>query len=362
MDAIRTLFTLQWTQQPKFHPLPDTISRSWVHTRNGDLELLVASPASSSSRTTSAPVIFIHGGAGHAAVWLEWMAYLTTCYSAATYAFSIRCHGASYAVPYLKMTWGTSLDDLASDLEACIEEVRKREGVWPIIVAHSSGGGLTQYALHKGLVKARALVLVGSVPHWGNMQVYWNWFRRIDPWFGPRALFHLYHPNSPLSTPRLVYNAFFGTDYSIRNVPEFMKWMSNYEAMYWPLGMAGKGWGLSNRSWLRPMDILRNLELESGGDKVAVIIGSEDKMMQGTQERIVREYRQGIQQLRESKKADVELEEGTVGKSLQISKVILEGAGGGVRLVEVEGAGHHTQNDVQWKETVEALRRFCEQA
>jgi hypothetical protein len=84
--------------------------------------------------------------------------------------------------------------------------------------------------------------------------------------------------------------------------------------------------------------------------------------MQGTQERIVREYRQGIQQLRESKKADVELEKGTVGKSLQISQVILEGARGGVRLVEVEGAGHHTQNDVQWKEAVEALRRFCEQA
>ena len=34
---------------------------------------------------------------------------------------------------------------------------------------------------------------------------------------------------------------------------------------------------------------------------------------------------------------------------------------GRVRLVQVKNAGHHTQNDVQWEEAAEALRRLAEQ-
>jgi pimeloyl-ACP methyl ester carboxylesterase len=97
------------------------------------------------------------------------MTHLSETYGAHTYAYSLRNHGTSFPVPYLRMVWGTSFDELASDLVAAIKEAQQREGQELIFVAHSSGGGLAQYVLSKGLAKARALALVGAVPHFGNV-------------------------------------------------------------------------------------------------------------------------------------------------------------------------------------------------
>ena len=100
---------------------------------------------------------------------LEWMTCLSDHYGARTYAYSLRNHGASFAVPYFQMVWRTSFDDLASDLMAAINETQQREKQELVFVAHSSGGGLSQYVLSEGLVNARALALVGAVPHFGNV-------------------------------------------------------------------------------------------------------------------------------------------------------------------------------------------------
>lgn len=362
MEAIRSLSTLQWAQEPKFHPLPANITREFVKTPGGPIELLMSDSAVKDSDTRKPPICFAHGGEGHACVWLEWMEYLSTCYNGRTYAYSLRCHGASYVVPYWKMVWQTSLDDLASDLVASLEEVRLREGQDPILVAHSSGGGLSQYILSKGQAKARAIALIGSVPHWGNVSVYFNWFRRIDPWFCVRNILHLYHPNSPLSSPRLVHNAFFGPRYPISRVPEFMKWMSNYEAMWWPFGMAGRGWGIEHRTWLDTKDIVSNIvDWSNFSDKVMVMIGTEDKMMRGTEGRMVEEYREGIEKMRQDGTIEIDPSPNQTPDNVQVDDIISEARHGGVRLVKVQDAGHHTQNDVQWREAAEALRSFADQ-
>ena len=141
--------------------------REFVKTPAGEIELLVAEPRERETEKT--PIFFVHGGNGHAAVWLEWMTHLSETYGARTYAYSLRNHGASFAVPYFNMVWGTSLDDLAEDLVAAIKEAQRREGQELVFVAHSSGGGLSQYVLSKGFVKARGLALVGAVPHFGNV-------------------------------------------------------------------------------------------------------------------------------------------------------------------------------------------------
>lgn len=167
LDAIMSYWTLRWTQQPRFHPLPSNITRQFVKTPAGDIELLIAEPRSRDPE--EAPIFFVHGGNGHAAVWLEWMTHLSETYGARTYAYSLRYHGASFPVPYLRMVWGTSLDDLAGDLVAAVKEAQEREGQELVLVAHSSGGGLSQYVLSKGLVRARGLALVGAVPHFGNV-------------------------------------------------------------------------------------------------------------------------------------------------------------------------------------------------
>jgi pimeloyl-ACP methyl ester carboxylesterase len=358
MEVIHSFFGLRWSQQPKFHPLPAHILREFVKTPNGQLELL-ASKSRCRDKASKPPIFFVHGGEGHASVWLDWMTHLSTCYNGNTYAYSLRCHGASHVVPYFQMTWKTSLDDLASDLAACVWQVVHWEDQEPIVVAHSSGGGLAQFSLSNGLFKARALMLVGAVPHWGNMDVYWNWFRRIDPWFSIRMIFHLYHPNSPLSSPKLVHNAFFGPEYPLSKVPEFMRWMSNYEAMWWPFGMAGQGWSLTYRTWLEPVKILKNItHWDRTSDKVAVMIGTQDKMMRGTEGRMVKEYREGMTQIYTNLGVDAE---GALTHSSLIRGPIREHQSLGVRLIEVENAGHHTQNDVQWEEAAEAVRRFADQ-
>lgn len=81
------------------------------------------------------------------------------------------------------MTWGTGLKDLADDVECVWEEVLRRERkrrqvddveneesneVLPVLVGHSSGGGLAQYVLSEGYVKAEALVLCGAIPGTGG--------------------------------------------------------------------------------------------------------------------------------------------------------------------------------------------------
>lgn len=290
------------------------------------------------------------------------MTHLSETYGARTYAFSLRNHGASFSVPYFRMVWLTSLDDLALDLTSAIKEVTSREGQPPIIVAHSSGGGLSQYVISKGQVQARALALVGAVPHFGNFHVYFNWFTRIDRWFMARNFAHLCHPNSGLNTDRLVYNAFFGHEYPFAKVSEFRKWMSSYECMWWPYSMSGSGWTVKNMKWLSPLDILRNVVNWTGEeDKVMVMIGTEDLMMGGTERRMVSEFQEAIQELKADKMIDlpVEKENKVVEK---VDKYVREERQGGVRLVEVLNAGHHTQNDVQWREACEALRRFAAQA
>ena len=100
---------------------------------------------------------------------LEWMTHLSQTYGGRTYAFSLRNHGASFPVPYFRMVWLTSFDDLASDLAISIKEATSREGQEPLVVAHSSGGGLSQYIISQGLVTVRGLGLVGAVPHFGNV-------------------------------------------------------------------------------------------------------------------------------------------------------------------------------------------------
>lgn len=274
------------------------------------------------------------------------MTHLAEVYGARTYAYSMRNHGASFSVPYFRMVWLTSFDDLASDLISAIDEATKREGQAPVVVAHSSGGGLSQYIISQGTVKARALALVGAVPHFGNVHIYFNWFTRIDRWFMLRNFAHFCHPNSGLNTDQLVYNAFFGSEYPLAKVKEFRKWMANYECMWWPYSMGGSGLSIKTRRWLSPLDILRNIVSWTGNeDKIMVMIGTEDLMMGGTERRMVTEFQEGIRTLGAEKKLDIPVEKEKVIVQ-KVDKYVTEERQGGVRLVEVLNAGHHTQVSV----------------
>ena len=69
MEAFRSLFTLQWSQEPRFQPLPANIARLYVNTAEGDLELLVSQfHTKAQAGNPMPPIFFVHGGEGHAAV------------------------------------------------------------------------------------------------------------------------------------------------------------------------------------------------------------------------------------------------------------------------------------------------------
>ena len=365
LNSLQSLWTLRWRQQPpQYRPLPPHIERTFVPTPSGDLELLISRPKqfnTSPSRVRQPPVLFVHGGFGSAGVWLEWMTYLhESGYNGILYACSLRNHGASYSVPFWKMVWQTPLEACATDLLACLKHAKADAGEDLVLIGHSSGGGLSQYVLSKGECQARALCLVDAIPHFGSFDVYWNWFKQ-DPWFPMRSWLHLQHPTSPLSSVSLVHGAFFGSRYPRSRVPEFMRWMPAYESMRWPMGMTGNfgDWWRGRCTWLEPRSILKSIARppnERNLDRVCIVVGSEDMMMDlGMCRRQAAEYREANSEAeRETEPLSVSYRR---GNDEMIDGVRIE-KNQGVRLVVVEGAGHHSQNDVQCESGAEALRQW----
>ena len=177
--------SLRWTlpSEPRpQHPLPSSITRSLVPSGlDRKLELLTALPTSPST-ASHPPIFFLHGGFGGAFVWIEWMTFFQQ-HGYACYAVSLRGHGESWHPSFWRMTWATGLKDLAEDVKCVWEEVLRREQkrtqldddeseephqALPVLVGHSSGGGLAQYVLSEGYLRAEALVLCGAIPGTGG--------------------------------------------------------------------------------------------------------------------------------------------------------------------------------------------------
>jgi pimeloyl-ACP methyl ester carboxylesterase len=169
-------FTYNWlwftrpTEEPS--PAPAGLERIWIPTPGGRIEVLAAIPPKSADADTDTkpsgpPIVFCHGGMGGAWVWTEYMTYLAQR-GVRSYAVSLRGHGDSWYPSYLAMVFGTTRSALASDFVAAVKAVEEREGEKVLLVGHSSGGGLSQDILAKGLVTARGLALLGAVPCYGS--------------------------------------------------------------------------------------------------------------------------------------------------------------------------------------------------
>ena len=378
IDSIVTLFTLPWSQpKPSLRPIPSHIKRTYVDTPGGPLELLVCeSKVAAGRRQTQPPIFFAHGGCGSAGVWLEWINYLHDHgYTGTLYAYSVRNHGGSYTLPYWRMVWKTPFEHIQADMMSCLTKARDTERQVnpdirePIIVGHSSGGGLAQSLLSGSSpdnlrTKASGLCLVGAITSWGSYDLYWNWWKH-DPWFPLRSLLHLQHPNSPLSTDQLVHAAFFGHNFPLSQAAQFRRWMPHYESMGWPTGMLGDSlwsWMRGNPKWLSTKDIYSNLQNGGDGrDKVCVMVGKEDMMYRSQMwERQCKEYRDALAHLKEEKKVEEMRSPSSIQDEESIEAVSVKSKGG-VRLVLVEESGHHVQNDVYHEQAAEAFLRWANQ-
>lgn len=167
---------IHW-RKPALPPptLPSVLERLFITTPQGQLEILYAPAQGAYGKPTSsssAPLLFVHGGMGSAFVWLEYMTYFSA-QGIPCYALSLRGHGESWHPNYLRMVYGTTKRDLADDLIAGARWVAQREGGKGelVLVGHSSGGGLSQFALSESTltgVSVKGLVLLAAVPGSGS--------------------------------------------------------------------------------------------------------------------------------------------------------------------------------------------------
>ncbi|PNS21333.1 hypothetical protein CAC42_1112 [Sphaceloma murrayae] len=319
-------------------PLPAGVTRSFIPTAQGPLELLSAVPASSSNST---PLFFQHGGFGNAAVWLEFMTFLSAApYNIPCYAISLRGHGASWKPGYLHMTFGTTRNMMVEDLVTGIKHVEGLLGAPSdksarvILVAHSSGGGLAQSALNDGKIKVRGLALLDAAPPSGLAGVYWNWFK-ADRWFPVRVYWHLMHSRSPLSTTALVKNVFFCDQFPLAKVSDFESLMPPFESLVWPSSIMGRFASVGN--------ILRNITVSLDRSAVLIMAAEKSRLM-------------GVPMMRNMA---VEYTIG-VGEALtqQDKEVASDRLADVVSFEVVKGAGHHLQNDLNWQEGADKLAKF----
>lgn len=252
IDPILAHFHLNWTQQyPIIHPLLPHIKRTSVPTPSGPLELPICEPkpmcpssnTSPSQTPLPPPIFFLYGGMGYATVWLEWLTYLHSHkYPPTLYAFSVRGQGASHCPKYRTLVHDTTFEDILSDAADClshITQLRKQSTSTsatqstrtPILIGHFSSGSLAQ-ALSHGTYKspypdnplsitASGLYLVDAIPHYGSLEMCWNWIKNEPSWL-LRSIYLLLRPMFPLSTTELVQNAFFGRKFPGARAEEFM--------------------------------------------------------------------------------------------------------------------------------------------
>jgi len=351
--------------------LPPHVTRHYIPTPLGTLELLAAEPPASPNAPRKKAIFFQHGGFGSAPVFIPFLTYFSQQHSHPCYALSLRGHGASWTPSFLRMVWGYPKSAFAADLQAGVRfvmelerekrgkvaaeeggNVKEVEGEKDLVenlvlVGHSAGGGLTQFALSKGLVRVGGYVCMAGFPGFGGWRCYWNWFK-MDPWFVPRYYIRdLWHPRSPLSSTPLVHQAFFCPLYPVSEVRKFESRMPEYESMLWPLQMMTRfvdvgnvvrsvvGWGKGGVQ----------------GKRMLIIAGEKDVLMGvDLMRKMAAEYRKAAM------KGWVAL----VGETETTARAI-PGDEDGVGFEVVMGSGHHLQNDLYWEDCAEKVLAFVEQ-
>src|SRR3954471_5882036 len=86
--------------------LPPNITRFFIPTPHGQLELLSAQPPSTCPRKKA--LLFQHGGFGCASVWLPFLVFFSQ-QGYPCYAVSLRGHGGSWKPGYFRMVWMTGV-------------------------------------------------------------------------------------------------------------------------------------------------------------------------------------------------------------------------------------------------------------
>ncbi|KAF2674807.1 hypothetical protein BT63DRAFT_408958 [Microthyrium microscopicum] len=191
-----------------------------------------------------------------------------------------------------------------------------------MLVGHSSGGGLSQFVLSSGDATVTGLALLAAIPGSGSREINSNPCMAMDLWFIPRMFFYLGHPMSPLDFTALVKQALFCTEYPLQKAREIETRMPKYESFLWRLGYT-----------FRFATYQNVLQLIVGGTsrRLVVIAGEKDRLVTTfIAKKLASDYGDAEKHLVAEKKLDIGRDEAS-----------------SVQYLEVKGAGHHFQNDLQ---------------
>lgn len=160
---------------------------------------------------------------------------------------------------------------------------------------------------------------------------------------------------SLLPTTTHVRRAWFSPEYPSDKLQEVMKYMPEIETFFCGIELCFP--------FASCRHIVQNLlgwsadKLES--QKILVISGSADKLMDpSTMRQLSKCYRDAIQYVMPERASPVI---DTAGDEDNTGKLFEENQGSGIRMVVVNGAGHHIQNDIQWEIGAERVADFLQQ-
>ncbi|KAF2871789.1 Alpha/Beta hydrolase protein [Massariosphaeria phaeospora] len=361
-------FILQW-RAPSPNPpnptsIPPSITRSYIGTPSGPLELLCALPTTTSSKGPKPPLFFAHGGFGCASVWLSYLQFFAAR-GYPCYAVSYRGHGGSWYPGFWRMYF-TSREAMAEDLVAGIREVERLETerrkaderVKVVLVAHSAGGALSQYVLSRGLVRVQGFCMFAAVPGFGSISVYKFW-SLIAPIHFP---YRLFHPRYVFTNTSQVHSAFFTPSTPVSVVQHLERLLSPYESMLWPLQSMFRfvtggdvlssitGWKLSRAKTTEldspPAGVsARMLILAAEHDVLCtpnILLDAAQRYRVAFREMVLRGKIDGVSNLHirsESEQGD---------------------DWDGVSFKVVPGVGHHLQNHVEWERGAQEILAWVE--
>jgi pimeloyl-ACP methyl ester carboxylesterase len=351
-------FALQWRcpspNPPSSTPLPEGIIRSSIHTSSGPLELLTALPTISpaGSDEENPPLFFAHGGFGCAEQWLNYMQY----FAAAGYP----CYAMSWYPWFLRMYF-TTRETMAEDLTAGVKYVEALEaarrgasGTKVVLIAHSAGGALSQYALSRKMFNVQGFCMFAAVPGFGSWGCYRFWASTAPIHFTYRG----YHSRYLLATVKQIQDAFFTAETPTRHIQSFAKLLSPYESMLWPMQalnafITGPDVLSSITGWAHP----KSRPSISSSDKstseltqrLFILAAEKDVLCTPA---ILKDAAQRYRRAFKEMASKSNLENMRQGK---------ESESNGVRFRVVNGVAHHVQNHEEWEKGADEVRTWLEQ-
>ncbi|KAF1993231.1 alpha/beta-hydrolase [Amniculicola lignicola CBS 123094] len=368
-------FALTWRapspNPPPPTPLPLGITRTYIPTPSGPLELLSALPSPSTTSNATVPLpplFFIHGGFGCAAIWLSYLQYFSAR-GYPCYALSLRGHGGSWYPGYWAMYFsprGRFGEDLVRGVSFVQDLEQERSGgegegegeEKVVLIAHSAGGALAQYVLTRGLLSVRAFCMCAAVPGFGSFSCYTP-FALTAPIHFP---YRLFHPRYILATTHQIQSAFFNAWTPLSVVQPLERLLSPYESMLWPLQMMPSfvdaptllsqitGWTKPSSSTPSSPPSLSSSAHQKITPAMLILAASADILCPPSLLfSACQQYRSGFWDAVHRKKiAGVSEEDLRAGTEMGSE-------GEWIRFVVVQGLAHHLMNESEWERGAEEI-------